>query len=96
MGNQSSSTNYNSNANTLERNVGSDGKISYPSSKCWEGHGGSHCSQGDILEGANKMNNFDDTDGNSILVNLVNPHGPYHAAPENIVGSCPDPSAHQE
>lgn len=94
MGNKSS-TEYNSDANTLQRNVNENNKINYPSSKCWEGHGGSHCSQGDILEGANKMNNFDDDSGDSILVKLVDPSGPYHAAPDNIVGGCPDPSAHQ-
>jgi len=68
---------------------------SYPSSECHEGHGGSHCSTADIMAGTNAMNNIDDaTDGGAGACITSGGDAPYHAAAENIVGDCPDPSAH--
>ena len=59
-------------------------------------HGGSHCSPGDIMSGANAMNNIDDAGDipGAAGACLFGGDAPYHAAPENIVGPCPNPEAH--
>ncbi len=68
----------------------------YPASTCHEGYGGSHCSPGDVMQGAHAMNNIDDAfevPGAGAAC-LMGGDAPYHAAPENITGGCPDPTAH--
>jgi hypothetical protein len=70
----------------------------YPASTCHEGHGGSHCSPGDIMSGANGMNNIEDAGDvpGAAAGCLFGGDSAYHAAPENIVGPCPNPEAHGE
>ena len=90
----SSQSNYSNKHHTMIHNVGADGKLNYPSKDCFEGHGKSHNTRSDILHGTNVMNNFNDDSGYAIGAQILQSNGPYHAAAENIVGGCPDPSAH--
>lgn len=71
-------------------------QLDYSAYHCREGHGGSHCSPQDIMEGTNAMNTLDDDSGYSTLAQLMNGPGTrYDAAVENLTGNgCPDPSAH--
>ena len=86
--------------NSSSGNIGGtfegDTPETYPSSTCHEGHGGSHCSPGDIMSGANGMNNIEDAGDGAAGACLFGGDSAYHAAPENIVGPCPNPEAHGE
>ena len=81
--------------NSSSQNWDGNNPQNYPSNKCFEGYGGSHCSHRDIARGTNAMNNLDEEYG-PLSQAVSGRNAPYNAAAGNIKGPCPNPSAHKE